>query len=1707
MKTIRHFLLALSVLLMLWAPQGRAEDIDIYSGSTVSSVPNILFVLDTGADFSANAGAAYACTYSALAGGGPPSLGPSAGGIEQCALVNAIASLTDVAVKIGLLVNNNLNFGTDVRLPAYSTNDTDTANPNAARPAAHETCMGTFGGCVIRKLSVMNAANKKSLIDFIKSWKSSGSSGSNSDTEFNVKSGGDRTADTMQEAWAYYNGKVGRSGKNYGTSILSSGCQKNFVIYIGNAFAAASGPADGGAGPNSPDNSTDGLRAPQVGATADQLVKITGLNEGDTSVTFSPATCGVTSIAATSAGSNWSVNWADEWSRLMKQQDGAGDLEDSQNITTYTIGVVNDSACKADYPALLSTMAKYGGGKYFKTGNASDVKNALDTILNEIQAVNSVFASASLPVSVNAEGTFLNQIFLGMFRPDASANPRWLGNLKQFQLVFSGDALVLGDAVPPPSPSTALGSPALSSAGTGFIASTSTSFWTKKTVASAPDSSGGFYQNDPTGIPPSGYDLPDGHLVEKGGAAQQLRIETLTADYTTTAGTSTNPRRLYTYCPSGAGCVPELTHSTNAFSTANVGIAASAFGDSTTVAISSIARSGSRAEVVTTGNHGFTAGVTTVTISNVTNPTIYNGTYTANACTVPISTCFMITGLGDYPNPISLNAYTFSTPGAGTISVTSPLTRTTNGTNTSGSGLNKETVTVITGGHLFLSLDTVTITGATPAEYNGNFVITVPGTGACPTLTCFTYEVTVTPTSPAVNTYTAVVSPTGASRGISSITDSGATATVTTTSVHGYHVGQIVRFSGTGNGRYDYTAAPSGSNTGTNFTVASISGAAATSTVFTFTGFSGNPVNVGTVGTVAPSTTGIAITPSRSAGTATVTITATGATANAFGNVIGATKVVDIVQATGTSTNEAAYVGSGITITCAVANCSSFTYGPVSTSPSPTITGTITATPFTGGSVTIAAGGITRSGTTVTVIGATANLFGSSIGAISTLNIAQSSGTNANESAYLGTGSRPITCLVADCSSFTFTLLASALTPTTPAVGVNMQAYAAGTPPNKTSLVNWVRGEDNFKDELGPCVLSGGVCTVTVRPSVHGDVLHSRPLVVNYGDSRGLVVFYGSNDGVFRAVNGSQTAAIGSVAAGGELWGLILPEHFGDLNRQRVNTPELKLPATTLASAKPKDYFVDGATGALQQIKADGTIDKAYLYLTMRRGGRFIYAIDVSQPTDPKVLWKKSYDDATDSKMATLGQTWSRPRVTVVNGYANPVLIFGGGYDTAEDSEPPTTNTMGNSIFVLDAITGVRVWSATAGGSSACTGTATQADCTVPEMIYAIPSEVAFQDRDSDGKTDRLYFGDVGGNVWRVDFVTKDPGTAATGNTPDLWRVTKLAALGCPSVANSGTYGACPSGDTPRKIFFPPTVISVGATSAGGSYEAVLVGSGDREHPLTSNAPLSSHLVKNRFYMIKDTVTSATPTRSATNLAAIAGITLRTEGTLFRAFSSASITQFSRVKNVVTSTSLMTVTTAAAHGFTSGQAVVIDGALQGSLDGQFTIIDAGATGPMTFTYNTQGDNLTVGAGGNATVTQAFTASNPEPGFFAYLAKGEKVVNAPVTVSGTAFFGTNRPFTPGINTCASNLGQARGYAFDPFSGSSTSVVYDGGGLPPSPVAGVVTVKKDGIDTLVRFCIGCGGSSGGGGGGVASALENTDPFKAVPKKPRRTYWYRR
>src|SRR5678809_1440522 len=114
-------------------------------------------------------------------------------------------------------------------------------------------------------------------------------------------------------------------------------------------------------------------------------------------------------------------------------------------------------------------IANQGHGRYFAATSTAALADALQTVFNEVQSLNSVFASVTLPVSVNVRGTNLNQVYLGGFRPDSDGSPRWFGNLKQYQLAYNSNtqSLFLADAN-----GLAAESPA-----TGFIVDDGVSFW------------------------------------------------------------------------------------------------------------------------------------------------------------------------------------------------------------------------------------------------------------------------------------------------------------------------------------------------------------------------------------------------------------------------------------------------------------------------------------------------------------------------------------------------------------------------------------------------------------------------------------------------------------------------------------------------------------------------------------------------------------------------------------------------------------------------------------------------------------------------------------------------------------------------------------------------------------------------------------------------------------------------------------------------------------------------------------------------------------------------------------------------------------------------------------------------------------------------------------------------------------------------------
>ena len=443
------------------------------------------------------------------------------------------------------------------------------------------------------------------------------------------------------------------------------------------------------------------------------------------------------------------------------------------------------------------------------------------------------------------------------------------------------------------------------------------------------------------------------------------------------------------------------------------------------------------------------------------------------------------------------------------------------------------------------------------------------------------------------------------------------------------------------------------------------------------------------------------------------------------------------------------------------------------------------------------------------------------------------------------------------------------------AVNIPSTGLSKGT--DGATLVKWARGENvgdgsgTFDSTTGNLVTttysttdpSTSPATVTAgpttRPTVHGEVVHSRPLAVNYGSggTNDIVVFYGAGDGMLHAVNGNQTGT----GAGNELWAFIAPEHWGGtasdatatttwnlLDRVRSNFPLIKFPGVTATGAAPKTYFFDGSIGGYQEVSGSA-VSKLWIYPTLRRGGRAVYAFDAtSKPgigSQPTLLWKFSSSDN-----ANLGQTWSTPvPIRVKLGTATTTLVtFGAGYDNCEDGAATECDgvTQGRGVFVMDAQYGKAVNSRffdpgpTAGRFAA---------------------DMTAVDTNRDGFIDVLYAVDTRGNIWRINTTDPDKSYAAY-NSVDEWPMNKIATVSDWTTAKER-----------RKFMYAPSVVMLGTQAT------VLVGTGDREKPLASG---SAALVDNRFYGIRDDITKTgkifvadpTATDSATAAAAAAAETL-----------------------------------------------------------------------------------------------------------------------------------------------------------------------------------------------------------------------------------------
>jgi type IV pilus assembly protein PilY1 len=317
-------------------------------------------------------------------------------------------------------------------------------------------------------------------------------------------------------------------------------------------------------------------------------------------------------------------------------------------------------------------------------------------------------------------------------------------------------------------------------------------------------------------------------------------------------------------------------------------------------------------------------------------------------------------------------------------------------------------------------------------------------------------------------------------------------------------------------------------------------------------------------------------------------------------------------------------------------------------------------------------------------------------------------------------------------SSNAFTKDNSLITPTS--VGLSSEK-------DKINLVQFVRGHDAYDSD-------GDKDTNEKRDWILGDIFHSNAVIVgepsrffqtraecfnwcsdggetfyNANKNREKIILVGANDGVLHAFNAKT---------GNEEWAFIP-------NSLLKNLQNMTSSHTYYVDSSPKvaDVWLYSDSNPSGNTKTKDEW-RTVLVCGLRKGGKHYFALDITNTLSPKYLWE--FPKATDSAtLAKLGQSWSEPaigRITIKVGnelHERWVAFIGGGFDP--------TNLTGNSFFVIDIKTGdvLAEFSGLPGMKS----------------MSAPPTAV---DTNADGYINKVYIGDVGGQMWVFDVSSNETG-------------------------------------------------------------------------------------------------------------------------------------------------------------------------------------------------------------------------------------------------------------------------------------------------------------------------------------------------------------
>jgi hypothetical protein len=300
---------------------------------------------------------------------------------------------------------------------------------------------------------------------------------------------------------------------------------------------------------------------------------------------------------------------------------------------------------------------------------------------------------------------------------------------------------------------------------------------------------------------------------------------------------------------------------------------------------------------------------------------------------------------------------------------------------------------------------------------------------------------------------------------------------------------------------------------------------------------------------------------------------------------------------------------------------------------------------------------------------------------------------------------------------------------------------------DNTGLIDFVRGEGRYW-KLGD-INHSQLIVVGPPDGTSGVMGAGYDVFLTANQNRRKVTYVGANDGMLHCFD---------VLTGEELWGFI-PYNL---------LPKLKnmwaIDAATGERFFSRDVYVDGSlVSADVYIDADGNGSREWRtvlicgqgpgYGSSIAGGlNYYFALDITDPYDPRPLWEFT--------AATMGETWSIPTVgKIVNDGMDTYAAFvGSGYDNNAGS------TVGHYFYTVDVETGTALWDyATVEEDTSGS---------YPNIQNTIPGSPSSIDLDKNGYTERVYFADLDGRVYRLDssieFVRRNATNTTWNNAVDI---------------------------------------------------------------------------------------------------------------------------------------------------------------------------------------------------------------------------------------------------------------------------------------------------------------------------------------------------